>query len=132
MLRNYNKSYSKKDYQVSYPSSCEFCRCSNHCCLCEFFLIIAVFCHCEFCRCSYHCSSYHCCRCSYHCIVDILIIDVLIIYKCSYHCCLRYYTGHSNFAQILSVFISKLTSLKLFLKVTVTPKVLLISVSKST
>ena len=47
-------------------------------------------------------------------------------------CCLRYYTGHSNFAQILNVFIKKLTSLRLFLKITVTPKVLLISVSKST
>ena len=29
-------------------------------------------------------------------------------------CCLRYYTGHSNFAQILNVFIRKLTSLRLF------------------
>ena len=47
-------------------------------------------------------------------------------------CCLRYYTGHSNFAQILNVFIRKLTSLRLFLKITVTPKVLLTSVSKST
>ena len=46
-------------------------------------------------------------------------------------CCLRYYTGHSNFAQTLNVFIWKLTSLRLFLKITVTPKVLLISVSKS-
>ena len=47
-------------------------------------------------------------------------------------CCLRYYTGYSNFAQILNVFIKKLTSLRLFLKIMVTPKVLLISVSKST
>ena len=47
-------------------------------------------------------------------------------------CCLPYYTGHLNFAQILNVFIRKLTSLRLFLKITVTPKVLLISVSKST
>ena len=47
-------------------------------------------------------------------------------------CCLDYCTGHSNFAQILNVFIWKLTSLRLFLKITVTPKVLLISVSKST
>ena len=37
-------------------------------------------------------------------------------------CCLRYYTGHSNFAQILNVFIKKLTSLRLFLKITVTQK----------
>ena len=37
-------------------------------------------------------------------------------------CCLRYYTGHSNFAQILNVFIKKLTSLRLFLKIMVTPK----------
>ena len=35
-------------------------------------------------------------------------------------------------AQMLDVFIRKLTSLRLFLKITVTPKVLLISVSKST
>ena len=47
-------------------------------------------------------------------------------------CCLRYYTGHSNFAQILSVFIKKLTSFRLFLKITVIAKVLSISVSKST
>ena len=37
-------------------------------------------------------------------------------------CCLRYYTGHSTFAQILNVFIKKLTSLRLFLKITVTQK----------
>ena len=37
-----------------------------------------------------------------------------------------------NFAQILNVFIRKLTNLRLFLKITVTPKVLLIFVSKST
>ena len=43
-------------------------------------------------------------------------------------CCLRYYTGHSNFAQISNVFIRKLTSSRLFLKIMVTPKVLLISV----
>ena len=47
-------------------------------------------------------------------------------------CCLPYYTGHLNFAQILNVFIRKLTSLRLFLRITVTPEVLLISVSKST
>ena len=47
-------------------------------------------------------------------------------------CCLTYYTGHLNFAQILNVFIRKLTSLRLFLRITVTPEVLLISVSKST
>ena len=47
-------------------------------------------------------------------------------------CCLRYHTGHSKFAQILNVFIRKLSSLRLFLKITVTPKVLLISISKST
>ena len=47
-------------------------------------------------------------------------------------CCLPYYTGHLNFAQILNVFIRKLTNLRLFLKITVTPKVLLIFVSKST
>ena len=47
-------------------------------------------------------------------------------------CCLRYYTGHSNFAQILNVFIKKLTSLRLFLNIMVIPKVLLIFVSKST
>ena len=47
-------------------------------------------------------------------------------------CCLRYYTWHLNFAQSLNVFIRKSTSLRLFLKITVTPKVLLISVSKST
>ena len=35
-------------------------------------------------------------------------------------------------SQILNVFIKKLTSLRLFLKIMVTPKVLLISVSKST
>ena len=42
---------------------------------------------------------------------------------------LCYYTGHSNFSQISNVFIRKL---RLFLKITVTPKVLLISVLKST
>ena len=47
-------------------------------------------------------------------------------------CCLPYYTGHLSVAQILNVFIRKLTGLRLFLKITVTPKVLLISVSKST
>ena len=39
---------------------------------------------------------------------------------------------HSNFAQILNVLIRKLTSLRLFLKIMVTSKMLLISVSKST
>ena len=47
-------------------------------------------------------------------------------------CCLRYYTGYSDFDQILNVFTKKLASLRLFFKITVTPKVLLISVSKST
>ena len=47
-------------------------------------------------------------------------------------CCLRYYTGHSNFAQISNVFIKKLTSLRLFFKTMVTPKVMLISVAKGT
>ena len=42
---------------------------------------------------------------------------------------LCYYTGHSNFSQISNVFIRKL---RLFLKIMVTPKVLLISVLKST
>ena len=35
-------------------------------------------------------------------------------------------------SQILNVFIKKLTSFRLFLKITITPKVLLVSVSKST
>ena len=40
-----------------------------------------------------------------------------------YNLLLLYYTGHSKFAQILNVFIKKLTSLRLFLKITVTQKV---------
>ena len=47
-------------------------------------------------------------------------------------CCLRYYTEHSKVAQILNVFIRKLASLRIFLKIMVTQKVLLISVSKKT
>ena len=38
-------------------------------------------------------------------------------------CCLGYGTGHWNFAQILTVFMRKLTSLRLFLKIMVTPMI---------
>ena len=37
-------------------------------------------------------------------------------------CCLSYYTGHSNFAQILKVFIKKLTSLKTIFENNAYPK----------
>ena len=45
--------------------------------------------------------------------------------------CLPYCTGHSNFVQILNFFIKKLRSERLVLKITVIPKVLLMSVVKS-
>ena len=37
-------------------------------------------------------------------------------------CCLRYYTGYSNFAQILNVFIKRLTSLKTIFENNAYPK----------